>query len=180
MANFKLLLLVALAIPLRPFEGCAQDAAFTRFAILLSEAGVDYLAPADAGYSPIRIAKNSFQRHNFAVYSREEQLEIRFLIEPLRDSQEVSPHLRAMTLVTHLATNDEGAAIAVHSLPPAPYHADWSKAFYFQPKPLFSHRKHCKIIALYKEGRGMAFVFYLFDEANEAVDEREMILQFLE
>lgn len=169
-----LLLLTLCTVSIR-----AQEMTFLRFGLLLGEAGLDYLQPSDAGYREIKTAKNSFQHCDFALYSRQEKLEIRFLIEPVRDTNEIlNPQLRCMGLVTHLASNDEAAAIAVHNIPGAPYNADWAKAFFFQPKPVFGEWQHCKMLALYKEGSGMAFVFYFFNEADEALDRREVLLQY--
>lgn len=159
----------------------AQEKQLLRFALLLGEAGLDYLNPVDAGYREIKTAKNNFQHCDFAIHSKEEKLEIRFLIQPVRDTNEVfNPHLRSMAMVTHLATNDETAAIAVHHIPGAPYRADWVKAFFFQPKQVFGMWQHCKMLALYKEGRGMAYIFYFFNEASPALDQREVLLQFLD
>lgn len=170
-----LLLLTLCTVSIR-----AQEMAFLRFGLLLGEAGLDYLEPLDAGYRAIKTAKNSFQHCDFALYSRQEKLEIRFLIEPVRDTNEIrNPQLRCMGLVTHLASNDEAAAIAVHNIPGAPYNADWAKAFFFQPKPNFGGEwLHCKMLALYKESHGLAFVFYFFNEGDEALDHRELLLQY--
>ncbi len=169
-------LVLCSALPLR-----AQESFFGRFSYLLEEAGLDYLAPADAGYREINTAKNSFRPSDYALYSRHEKMEIRFLIEPVRDTENiVNPQMRSVALITHLASNDEEAAIAVHHFPGAPFHADWAKAFFFRPKQVFGEWRHCKMLALYKEGRGMAFVFYFFNEADKMLEDREVMLQFRE
>ncbi len=180
MAACRFFLPLALFLSFCAASAGAQEMTFLRFTLLLGEAGLDYLQPLDAGYREIKTAKNKFQHCDFAMYSRQEKLEIRFLIEPVRDTNEVlNPQLRCMGLVTHLASNDEDAAIAVHNIPGAPHNADWAKAFFFQPKPNFGGEwLHCKMLALYKEGRGLAFVFYFFNEADEALDHRELLLQY--
>jgi len=179
MAACRFFLPLALFLSFCAASAGAQEMTFLRFTLLLGEAGLDYLQPSDAGYREIKTAKNKFQHCDFALYSRQEKLEIRFLIEPVRDTNAIlNPQLRCMGLITHLATNDEEAAIAVHHIPGAPYNADWVKAFFFQPKPVFGEWQHCKMLAIYKEGRGMAFVFYFFNEAVEALDHREVLMQF--
>ncbi len=60
------------------------------------------------------------------------------------------------------------------------YQADWGKVFFFQPKTGFSSARHCKMLALYREGQSMAFVLFLFDEPGPVLDRRALALRFRE
>ncbi len=159
----------------------AQEVVWNRFLLLLGNAGIDYQMPSDAGYQEIETAKNPFQHCDYAMYSRQEKMEIRFLIRPMRDTLVPdNPYIRSMALAMHLAKNEAPSPIAMHQLPEAPYHADWGAAYFFQPKPVFGAWQHCKMLAMYKEGHGMFYVFYLFNEADKSLENREVLLQFLE
>lgn len=180
MAACRFFLPLTLLLSLCAACASAQESSLLRFSNLLEQGRLDYLTPTDAGYREINTGKNSFQHCDFAIVSRQEKMEIRFLIEPVLDTNAVlNPQVRTMGLVAHLATNDETARIAVHHLSGAPYGADGVRAFFFQPKPDFGGEwQHCKMLALFKEGQGMAFVFYLFNEADTALDHRDVLLQF--
>ena len=49
---------------------------------------------------------------------------------------------------------------------------------FFSPKDLFSEKEHCKMISLYKEGKGMTYIFFLFDEITEEVDMQKYCLKY--
>ena len=81
--------------------------------------------------------------------------------------------MRCFNKANSVATNDEDARIAYHEMPKEErekYQADWGATFFFQPKDIFSKKKDCKLITLYAEGKGIAMIFYLFDEASEEID----------
>jgi len=83
----------------------------------------------------------------------------------------------------HLATNENDSEIRGIRLAESElqsYRADWGTRFRFRPKRGFSPRKQAELIALYREGRGMAFTILLFDEMNEEVERRAGMFRFRE
>lgn len=155
------------------------------FSRLLAAAGLEFLEPLEARYKDVRVVDDAFQSYDFAIRSRREKLEIRFLIEPYdeRDPLSGPPHVRSMRLLTHLASNDQsfimsGVDVSEKDLRDQ-FNADWGKVFFFTPKPGFTIRKQCKLLALYAEGKGTAFVFFLFDEPTPVLDYRFYALHFL-
>ena len=156
------------------------------FSSLLEQCQLEFLAPLDAGYKDIAIGRNPFQPYDFAIRSRKEKLEIRYLIEPYRpeDPSFEAPHVRCIQKLMHLASNDQefvmtGVDIDTTSLREN-FNADWGKTFFFKPKPYFSQSRHVKMLALFKEGKGIAYIFFLFDEPSRNLDNRIYTLRFLE
>ena len=164
----------------------AQVELSPEFDRLLVAAGLEFIEPAEARYKDVRVVDNEWQDYDFAIRSRREKLEIRYLIKPFRpgDPLAEAPHLRAMRLLTHLASNDQsfimrGLDVAWEDLREQ-FNADSGKIFFFTPKPGFNNRKQCKLLALHSEGQGTAFVFFLFDTPSPALDHRFFALHFKE
>lgn len=175
-----------LLILLFPLQGLTQVDLNDHFTALAEQMGVDFMAPLDAGYKDTKPYPNQYQDYEFAIRSRKEKLEIRYHLEPEKEDIALSslPHIRCMQLLSHLASNDEKNSIAAHSLPTSirveDLNADWAKVFFFTPKKAFSPRLTCQLLAIYKEGRGMAFAFLLFDKPPVTLDNRLLTLRFEE
>ena len=169
-----------------PLQGHTQIDLNNDFTALAEQMGLDFMAPLDAGYKDLKPYPNRYQVYEFAIRSRKEKLEIRYHLEPEKEGNALSslPHVRCMQLLSHLASNDEEHNIAAHSLPTSirveDLNADWAKVFFFSPKKEFSPRLTCQLLAIYKEGRGMAFAFLLFDKPPVSLDNRLLTLRFEE
>ncbi|MFQ5447747.1 MAG: hypothetical protein ACE5FF_12510 [Saprospiraceae bacterium] len=155
---------------------------FTR---LLGKAGLEFLEPLEAGYRDIHLLPNEFQNCQFAIRSRKEGLQIRFFIMPWDEDNPLSlnPHVATFRILTTVATNADEAVIS--AIRPTredlekDFNAGWGMVYFFQPKPGFSDQPRCRMLALSKEGKGTAFIFYLFDDpGNVALDLRYHILRF--
>ena len=70
----------------------------TQFIDLLETSGLEFLAPLDAGYKDVTVIKNFLQDYHFAIRSRKEKLEIRYLIEPWQENDPSfqAPHIRCV------------------------------------------------------------------------------------
>lgn len=127
----------------------------------------------------------TFQAYDFAISIRKEKLKIRYLFVPDDDSHaDLIPHLRVPRMAMHLASNDDGSYMSAHAIEPSlldsVYHADWGQVFFFRPKPLFSSAKDCQMLAFYREGIGLFYVFMLFDEPPMTLPERAKLVRFTE
>jgi len=162
----------------------SQDIDFSDdFMQKLKTTGVDFMAPLDTDYKDVMVLQNSWLDYDFAIRSRKEKLELRYLIEPWNDSNPMSsiPSIQFTRLITHLATNDQEAVIAIHRLSSGDlelFNADWGKVAFFQPKKGFADKLNCKLLSLYREGQGMAHVLFLYNKPTEAVDNRFYALRF--
>lgn len=154
------------------------------FSALLENAGLSFVEPLEARYKDIRVSQNDYADYQFAIRSRKEKLEIRYLIYPHREEDPLSyaPHVRAMRLMISLATNQQesimrGMDVSEVDLEEQ-FQADWGKVFFFTPKAGFTSWQQCKMLALHREGQGTAFVFFLFDKPSTALDYRFYALQY--
>lgn len=141
------------------------------FEQLLSAAGLAFVYPLDSDYRLRNPEENDYFQDQLRLYSRREKIEMRFAIQPETENS-WPPHVAAGRLAIHLASNHEEAQISVHRLgeeEAAFYRADWVKMYTFPPKPSFAPFDHCRLLALYREGRGTAFICYLFDDPPPAV-----------
>lgn len=164
--------------------GLAQVELPSDFQRRLEMAHIDFFEPLEGAYKAIRVVSNEWLTCDFAMRSRRERMEIHYRIEPARESDPLvdAPHVRVARLLNHLASNDEESVVTVLSVRDTDlreqFQADWGKIFFFTPKPGFSRYRECRLVALYREGAGMALIFYFFDEPSPALDYRLYALQF--
>jgi len=151
----------------------------------LEQVQIDLYTPVEGKYKSLRPSRNDYQPIDHIIFSKQEDLEIRYAIIPFneKDKSTQVPNIDFMRVVTSCATNrQEDAVISMHGLDEDDliehFNADWGNIAYFQPKVRFSNRKHCRLLGLYKEGRGMVYVFFLFDEADRMLDNRLQALRF--
>jgi hypothetical protein len=156
------------------------------FKQLLAQCNVEFFEPVEAGYKDFEPWTNPYQPCHFAIRSREEDLQIRYFLQPWNENDPfaTTPHVATFRLLTNLATNADEAVIS--AIQPTKkslkedFNADWGMIYFFQPKAGFSDLPNCRLLALYKEGKGTVFVFYLFkDPGNEALDTRYLALRFM-
>lgn len=142
--------------------------------------------PLDSDYKNTQVLKDAFQNYDFAIKSRKEKLEIRYFIEAIEEDQRpfFHPHLRFTRFLMHLAGNGENSILALHDVSESDlqneFQADWGKVAFFQPKEGFRSAVHCKLLCLYKAGKGMVYVLFLFDKPSEGLDSRFYAIQFKE
>lgn len=155
------------------------------FQDLLEASQAVFLKPLENQYKKIKVHENYILTSDFAIRSKKKDLEIRFHLIPEKEGNPLNnvPHMRCFNKANSVATNDEDAKISYHEMSKEErekYNADWGATFFFQPKDIFSKKKDCKLITLYAEGKGIAMIFYLFDEATEEVDLQEYCFSFEE
>lgn len=153
-------------------------------ALLLLNAEV--MPPLDGAYKTYKPARNSTQNCQWALRSRKERLEIRYLATPLSAQKHTRkyPSIAAHRLAMHICSNEEDAIITARDLSAHEqevlYNADWGRVYIFPPKLDFSPYTYCKMVALYKEGKGMAYIFNLFDNPSPNIDSRLYSFRFME
>ncbi len=151
----------------------------------LTQTEIDIFTPTEGKYKSTRPSKNDYQPIDHVIVSKQEGIEIRYAIIPFEAEDQTTqvPHVDFMRVVTSTATNEEEeAVISVHAIDDAElkehFNADWGSMAYYQPKSRFSKYKHCRLLSLFTEGKGTVYVFFLFDEASRALDNRLHLLQF--
>lgn len=180
----KILALALLLLAANSMEG--QVRAKDQFLELLEKAGIEFIEPVEARYKRAEVRKNPLLSCDFAIRSRREGIDIRYLIRPYETGFPTAdvPHVAASRLVAHLATNDPEYLIAGRAVEPEAlsgfFNADWGMQYFFRPKPGFAGWNHCELLALHKDGAGTAFVLFLFDEPSRELGNRFYALRFRE
>lgn len=156
------------------------------FEALLATHDMTFVPEALPDYRWVRYPNHTYQRSDFVVYSRKEKLQIRYFLQPLDTTDQMSylPQLLGSRMVTHLARNEDESVISVHGLAAEQvaidFRADWGRIYYFPPKEQFSGYQHCQMLVLYREPDLAAYVFLLFDDPPPSLNDRLLSLQFLE
>jgi hypothetical protein len=152
---------------------------------VLAEAGLEVFEPLDAGYRPLEPLENEYLNCQFALYSNREDLELRYYVLPWNEQDKLSttPNVATFRVLTTVASNADDALISALQLEPETlqkeFNADWGMVYFFTPKPAFSTAPSAKMLAVSKEGKGTAFVFFFFDNPNNsALDTRHWAVRF--
>ncbi len=154
------------------------------FSARLDEMGLEFIYPVEADFKEQRQVKNEFIAYDFGLRSRKEGLEIRYDLQTDEELGDLAgnPHVATMRLVMTMGSNEENALVAVHSFPDSTvaldFGADWVRTYTFQPKIGFTDRETIQLVALYREGRGLAWVFLLFNKPPITLDGRQLALRF--
>lgn len=144
------------------------------------EMNMEFLSPLENSYKKVRVYKNQIIKYDYAIKAKKADMEIRFALNPMKHPKSF-PHIDATARAASVATNDEEVRMVFHDMGKEDlkeYEADWGMIVFFQPKEMFSNKEHCKMVAIYEEGKGMAYIFYLFDDATEEVDLQKYCLKF--
>lgn len=145
----------------------------------LDSVGIMVAPPLENRFQTIS-EQNNLVHFDFAIKQRKGDLEIRYLIKP---ADSISyPHIDGMSLLTTLATNDQESAVSVMAIKEdvleKDYKADWGFQAFFKPKISFSSKANCKLIGIYKEGKAIAYMALLFDEADIDLEPYEFVVTF--
>ncbi len=122
--------------------------------------------------------------YDFGIRSRKEGLEIRYDLQTDAQLGDLAgnPHVATMRLVMNMGSNNDHSLVAVHSFPDSTvsldFGADWVRTYTFQPKVGFTDRETIQLVALYREGRGLAWIFLMFNKPPFTLDARSLALRF--
>lgn len=153
------------------------------FTTKLVEMDLEFLSPLENSYKRIRASQSIIVDFDFEIKSRKADMRIGFALFPEGKNAMTFPHIQVSNMALSAATNeDEEARMVLHEMSKEDlesYQADWGAIVFFQPKRIFSDKDHCKMLALYREGKGLVYVFYLFNNASEEIDLQKNCLNFL-
>ena len=171
---------------LLPIGAYSQWKMSPEFLQILQEVDAEVMPPLDAGYKVRYPVSNRTQNYQWVLRSRKEKLEIRYLVSPFNTTSPTLkyPAVAAHRLAMHVCSNAEEAMITARDLDEEElqdfYNADWGKIYIFPPKDDFSLYAHCKMVVLFKEDRGIVYLFHLFNEPSPAIDQRLHSFRFKE
>lgn len=160
-----------------------QISTTAEFLTILDSIGVQILQPLSGDFQLAQKKKNDYLDDQLTVYSKAEKLEMRFSLRavPATDTYHRMPSMLAGTLALNLSSNEEDAVTTVHSFGPeelAVFNADWAAMYTFRPKRSYSEQTNAQLVAVYKDGVGMAYAVLLFNNAPPTVEDRQLSLSF--
>lgn len=137
-------------------------------------------APTEAPLRLVAPVENPYLDYPLALQLPREALEVRLVFKTYSQGAPL-PQLDGYRLALHLGDNEKGL-FTVRELTlfelDSVYHADWGSVYLFQPKVGFSPQQYCKMVTLFRENKGMVFVFYLFDRPSALIDQRLNLVRF--
>ena len=155
------------------------------FEQLLKELQITFNEPTESNYKTVKQSKNNIFNCNFSIKAKKGDLEIRYALIKINkgETSVTFPHILSMNTVNHIASNHEDDEIVVQHVTEEDlktnFKADWAATFYFTPKQQFSYKRKCKMLALYKEGAGMVYIFFLFNKPSIELDMQFYTLGFV-
>jgi len=152
----------------------------------LTATGLHFLSPVEHNFKVVKIYENNLQPYDFAIRQKKDKVEIRYLVLP--DTGLIAggyPHINFSNRTMTLASNEDdevASTISVIQLSEKTlsekYHADWGAISFFKPKESFSYARYCKLVALYREGRGYVYTFFLYNDVNVDFNAGYDLLEF--
>ncbi|MBT8219184.1 MAG: hypothetical protein KJP00_05150 [Bacteroidia bacterium] len=139
---------------------------------LLKRAQVEFAVPLETFLKEIRVLKTDLVEYDYALKAKQDPVEIRYKIIPTDNNSSPigSPQIKLTQIASTIASNEEESGdIVFHRMPDeelAMYNADYGVKTYLHPKSRFSDKKHCKIIFLFAENKGMVCTFLLFNKTD--------------
>lgn len=148
----------------------------------LVQMDLEFFPPLENSYKKIKASESIIVDFDFEIKARKTDMRIGFVLFPEIKNTMTFPHIKASNMALSAATNeDEEARLVLHEMSKEDlesYQADWGAVVFFQPKRVFSIKDHCKMLALYREGKGLVYVFYFFSKASEEIDLQKNCLSF--
>ncbi len=151
------------------FQVNAQVALPKEMSKKMERMGLNIAVPAEKTFKHKRIRLNDYMIADYIIRLRKKKVEIQYKFIPETAASFVPPHVQYFNLLNSLASNDpETSLIAVHNITQyalsSNYHADWGSIAYFEPKISFSSYRYAKLVSLYKSGKGMVYMLFLFNK----------------
>ena len=156
------------------------------FQAKLAVTGLNFLTPVEHHLKKVKVYENEFQPYDFAIRQKKDKVEIRYLVLP--DTGTIAggyPHLEFSRRTMTLASNEDDEAASTISVIQLSektlaekYHADWGAISFFKPKRFFADTRYCKFVALYREGLGYVYTFFLYNNVNVDFDAGYDLLEF--
>jgi len=153
----------------------------------LSQMSLEIVEPTESSYRDVWVLKNEVQTYDFAIRSRKEKLEIRYILQAHNNNNPLSsfPDIEFLKLTTQLASNNgEASPMSFHEVEPKEleeiFQADWGRYVFFQPKGAFAQWPHAKLLSLYKANHGLVHILFLYKKPSISLDNRFYAIQFAE
>lgn len=148
-------------------EIAAQIVFTQHFTDQLQAAHLDYYRPIEEWYHVTPKQRDRFLKYDVVLVRDDQEVEIRYLIEPYADRElDQFPHIEMTRLLSHIATNNDEISIRAvmiqHEQAKERFAADWGMCQYFVPKRSFSKMPFGTLVSLYAKGKSTVHAIILY------------------
>jgi|GEM_PF-4188112 len=146
----------------------------------------EFLTSFELTYNaPVEMTSTSMGEGSIGFYKYQmgvalDQSNILALLSFVPDNQDIAPHVEVSAKVATLASNDQDYVIEMvgpSSEERDLLNADWAAYSYFVPKKGTGRFKYGKLTAIFREGIGLVYIYYLY---NDEVFELNELFQFMD
>lgn len=137
----------------------------------LDRMGLDFYMPVEHSFKFKKLRNSEFYKYDSRIKARSNEMEILIALHP--DGEDLStsmhPHIEFNRLLGNLTPNDfdqEVLVIGWRKPKLIDRHADWGAEAYFRPRKSVTKFPHAKLVAFFKEGKGMVIMLYCFDKPD--------------
>jgi len=148
-----------------------QDVIHTKtFTQQLDEFQLLYYEPVEGWLHPVPAKKEPHARFDIILESSSDDVEIRYKFKTVNDPNHLSyhPQFDMYQFIAHLASNNPEQDITIRDMVADSvaqiFHADWGLVSDFVPKASFSSKQKARMLALYKEDKGLIYSIVCYDE----------------
>ncbi len=134
-------------------------------------AALEFLEPTEARLKKVSTDANEIFPADAILKFKKEKIEIRIKVDLLANDLPYGniPHIEAIRTASNVASNADDSVVVVHKIPKdqlGAFDADWGAVYFFKPKSFVADYDHCKQISLFKKGKALVTILYLFNDEN--------------
>ena len=148
----------------------------------LDKMELDFYIPTENTFKFQKLRLSEFFEYDSRMKAKSNEMEILIALHPdgEDDATTYFPHIEFQRLLANLSPNDDDQNILVvgwREQRLKERNADWGAEAYFTPREEITKFPHLKLVAFFKEGKGMVVMAYCFDKL---VDSLPQLISFFE
>lgn len=142
---------------------------YTRdFTEKLANANIRFTVPSSGWFKVLAPCEDAYHSYDLCLVSEKDSADLKIIVLDEKSTRKIQfPQVHFMSMVYHLATNDDeywlrvSPELTAHAL--ELLKADWAGEVSFIPKKTISDKKYGKIYSVYREDTGMAVVILFYN-----------------
>lgn len=143
--------------------------------------------PPHKDYNSVAVRENTQLKYQLAIRSKIYNMEVRYAIHPtVTEGGGLGSLMYFRTVIANIAQSDNPFSLPHEEFKQTDvqteFNADWGASSIFPAKPSFAAPfDYCNLVHIHKDGRGSAFIIYLFnqEDANTVLPEMLRIFYVL-
>lgn len=138
----------------------------------LDQMDLQFYMPTENAFQFSKIRDNDFFKYDSKIKAKSKEMEVLIALHPDGERPFTSnfPHLEFNRLLANMTPNDNEQEVLVIGWREPKLltrNADWGAEAYFTPRKQITDFPFAKLIAFFKEGKGMVVMLYCFDDPDQ-------------